>query len=175
MRFNIRFFYELLQILESELNGQRGLSSKVHRVIPWIRHYSAWLLSQSAILAGGTPESSLNLHITNLGSLYARSLNLLRSSFSVTDLPEIEYLLEEDGDAVGFAPLESSGCDRIKQRYYRNGLRKPHWYDKRIKQQQSRDEMFSRIQDIIADGAYLVTQEVVLKSKMPLCNLLTIL
>ena len=180
IRLNMRFLYELLQILQSELHTpqsndeknlgycqQRGLSTKVRRVIPWIRQYSAWLLPQAAILAGGTIDDSLNSQAIELGNLYAQILNQLKVSFNLTNRLSIGYLLEEDGDAIGFVPLDTTGPDHIRQRYYLKDLhtRKPHRHIRGINQSCSTNEMLSRIQDIISDGEYLITQQVNLQLK----------
>ena len=134
----------------------------MRRILPSIRHYSSWLLSQAAILAGGTADSLLNAHIRDFGNLYAHSLNSLIASFKIHELPIINYLLEEDEDTIGFVPLDSSECERMKLRYYEDDLvtRKPRWHDKGVERLHPKKEMLGRIKDLLADGLWLHTQEV---------------
>ena len=177
VRLNVRTFHVLLQKLQLELNRsvrssetagcsekthEHGkLSTKLRRIVLWVRQYSAWLLSQANVLAAASPDSSLNSHAAELGALYARTLELLRSSFIVIDLPSPEYLLEEDEQTIGFLPLDSEH-EHIKERYYIPDYhaRKPHWHDKGIRRLHPTSEMLSRIRDLILDGFYLVRQQV---------------
>ena len=174
---NVRTFCEILRDLQTELNqlvcnsrpsnssedshGSAKLSTKLRRIVPWLRLYSAWLLPQAAILAGATPYLSLNLHAAELGVSFAQVLELLRASFLLSNLPNPDYLLEEDENTVGFLPLDS-GHERIKDRYQYpdTDTRKPHWYDEGVRRLHPTGEMLSRIQDIFLDGFSLVFQGV---------------
>ena len=177
MRLNIKTFSALLRALESglKISGDGGpsaynknqfgsgiVTAKIRRILPNLRHYSSWLVSQAAILAGETADPSLNTLARELGKLYIQVLNLLIVAFPVLDLPSIEYMLEEDEDTIGFVPLDGPYYDHIKLRYYGNDLvtRKPKWHEKGVRRLHSSKEMLGRIRDLVADGLYLHTQEV---------------
>ncbi|KAL9103499.1 MAG: hypothetical protein Q9163_001455 [Psora crenata] len=141
--------------------GSPTVTAKMRRVIPSLRQYSSWLVSQAAILAGQTADASLNALAGDLGKLYIHVLNLLLGAFSVSDLPCIEYMLEEDEETIGFAPLDGPEYERMKRRYYQNDTvsRKPKWHGKGIKRLHPTKEMLGRVGDLLADGLYLHTQD----------------
>ena len=180
MRLNVKTFHALLQILQPELellgiDGPPDFSqdntessefpeamAKARWILPSIRQYSSWLVSQAAILAGETADKLLNVEARELGRVYVQVLNLLVNAFSVLDLPTIEYMLEEDERTIGFMPLDGPEYDRMKCRYYEDDMitRKPRLHDKDIRRREPGIEMQGRIRDIIVDGLYLAKQEV---------------
>lgn len=178
MRTNVRLFCKILQFLQSEFERQASsnsssvtgdasskpgkLSTLIRRVVPWARHYSAWLISQPLVLAGETGDDRFNSYALELGTRFARVLNAFISLFAIHEIENVDYLLEEDEDTVGFLPLDTSVEDRRKSRYYHDDFvtRKPNWHDKGTKRLGSTREALGRIRDIIADGAYVANQEV---------------
>ncbi|KAL9128897.1 MAG: hypothetical protein Q9217_002519 [Psora testacea] len=176
MRLNIGTFSALLHVLESELelsgdNSPRAtnknpsasakLTARVRRVLPSLGQYSSWLISQAAILAGETADASLNASAGELGNLYVRVINLLITVFSISDLPCVDYLLEENEETIGFAPLDGPEYDRMKRRYYVDDFvtRKPKSHDKGVKRLHPPNEMLARVRDLLEDGLYLHSQE----------------
>ena len=143
-------------------NTSARITAVIRRVLPGLRHYSSWLAIRAEILAAPVDEHSLNVQIKELWKNYASTLTLLASTFSVEDLPEIEYILEEDVDVLGFKPLEHE-C-RIR-RYYDeiSATRKPRYYDQGVKVHHCDVEILGRIRDILMDGAKLQLDEVRLK------------
>ena len=168
--------FTLLQVLQPEFEGLVGaetedqdevsstglnqISAVARRVLPGIRHYSSWLTSNTAILINQqTRDNSLSVQIKELWKIYASTLTLLASTFPVSALTAIDYLLDEDEDTLGFKPFEN---ERAQGRYYQPGLavRKPKWHNKGVERQHPNLEMFGRIRDFLAEGLALAVDPV---------------
>ncbi|KAJ6034522.1 hypothetical protein N7499_001727 [Penicillium canescens] len=170
-RINVKTFFTLLQILLVELertasfedsNGKDALPSPdkvtvvARRILPALRHYSSWLLTNSQSLAEQKEEkdSALSIQIKEFWKIYAGTLSLLASSFDVVRLPEIDYLLEEDEESLGFAPLDQ---DATSRRYIGGGdLAKPRMHDLGVERSHPNMEMLYRIREFVIDGLDLV-------------------
>ncbi len=164
----MRTFFALLQVLLPELerfvsedmqsngtafgSGSAKITAVTRRVLPALRQYSSWLLSNAEILVAQVGDNVLNVQIRELWKIYATTLTLLTSTFSVSELPQVEYLLEEDEDTIGFKPLDN---DITKQRYY-DGVnlvvQKPRYHDRGIQRHHPNVEMLGRIRDLLTDG-----------------------
>jgi hypothetical protein len=170
-RINVKTFFTLLQILLVELertasfedsNGKDALPSPdkvtvvARRILPALRHYSSWLLTNSKSLAEQKEEkdSALSIQIKEFWKIYAGTLSLLASSFDVVSLPEIDYLLEEDEESLGFAPLDQ---DATSRRYVGGGDQaKPRMHDLGVERSHPNMEMLYRIREFVIDGLDLV-------------------
>ncbi|OQD88244.1 hypothetical protein PENANT_c004G09597 [Penicillium antarcticum] len=170
-RINVKTFFTLLQILLVELertasfedsNGKDALPSPdkvtvvARRILPALRHYSSWLLTNSQSLAEQKDEkdSALSIQIKEFWKIYAGTLSLLASSFDVVSLPEIDYLLEEDEESLGFAPLDQGATSR---RYVGGGDQaKPRMHDLGVERSHPNMEMLYRIREFVIDGLDLV-------------------
>lgn len=168
-RLNVRTFFALLQVLLPELERSvsddtqdkgSALGSKsvkitavTRRVLPALRQYSSWLLSNAEILlAAQVGDNVLSVQIRELWKIYATTLTLLTSTFIDFKPPHVEYLLDEDEDTVGFKPLDN---ERTKQRYYDEidlVLRKPKYHDRGLQRHHPNMEMLGRIRDLLTDG-----------------------
>ena len=140
-------------------NDHVPLTAKAQRLIPSIRRYSGWLVSQASILNGDTMDAGL---ASELGSLYTKMLNLLALHVP-SEGRQVRYLLEEDEKTLGFLPLDNPNCECARRRYYISGTRliaKPRWYDKDITPRDAIEETQARVHDIIADGLFLQRQRV---------------
>lgn len=168
--------FTLLQVLQPEFEGLAGadtededelsstdlnqISVVARRVLPGARHYSSWLTSNTAILINQqTRDTPLSVQIKELWKIYASTLTLLASTFPVSALTAIDYLLEEDEDTLGFKPFEN---ERAQGRYYQPGLatKKPKWHNKGVERQHPNLEMFGRIRDFLAEGLALAVDPV---------------
>lgn len=134
-------------------------TAKAERMIPSIRQYSGWLVSQASILKGDTMDADL---ASELGRLYTKFLNIL-----AVQVPsggrQVDYLLVEDEKTLGFLPLDNPNCECSRRRYYSDAaglVSKPRWYHKDITRLDSTEETQARTYDIIADGLYLQRQRV---------------
>ncbi|KAF9248326.1 hypothetical protein DTO012A7_1338 [Penicillium roqueforti] len=170
-RINVKTFFTLLQILLVELErtasfedpnskDEMPIPDKVsvvaRRILPALRHYSSWLLTNSKSLVEQKEEkdSALSIQIKEFWKIYAGTLSLLASSFDVVSLPEVDYLLEEDEESLGFAPLDQ---DATSRRYV--GSRdqpKPRMHDLGIERSHPNMEMLYRIREFVIDGLDLV-------------------
>lgn len=130
------------------------------RVLPGLRHYSSWLITNGAILAAGVGDTVLTVQVKELWKTYANALTLLVATFPVSQLPPpVEYLLEEDEDTLGFKPF----INEITQRRYHDeetGYQKPKWHDRGVHRHHPNVEMLGRIRDLLADAMVMHSQEV---------------
>ena len=133
-------------------SGSAKVTAVTRRVLPALRQYSSWLLSNAEILAAQVGDNVLNIQIRELWKIYATTLTLLTSTFLVSEMPQIEYLLDEDEDTVGFKPLDN---EKTKRRYY-NGVNlvshKPKYHDRGIQRHHPNVEMLGRVRDLLTDG-----------------------
>lgn len=165
----------LLQILQTEVerldtndnrtHGNDGnnttttrLTPAARRVLPGLRNYSSWLVSNSALLVARVGDECLNVQIKEMWRIYANSLTLLAATFPAAELPLNEYLLEEDVDTLGFKPFT---VERVRGRYRTDsGQRKPRYHDAGVNRNNEDTEMLGRIRDILTDGLDLVVNQV---------------
>ncbi|KAJ5148800.1 hypothetical protein N7448_000378 [Penicillium atrosanguineum] len=174
-RINVKTFFTLLQILLVELerfaaedsstsskdtlkNGPDKVTVVARRILPALRHYSSWLLTTSDLLVAQKEEkdSILSIQIQEFWKIYAGTLTLLASTFDVVHLPEIDYLLEEDEESLGFAPLDQPATSR---RYLGMGDQiKPRVNDPGVERSHPNEEMLYRIREFVIDGLDLVVR-----------------
>ncbi|KAJ5735946.1 uncharacterized protein N7483_001071 [Penicillium malachiteum] len=169
-RINVKTFFTLLQILLVELerfaveesnskpadNGPDKMTVVARRILPALRHYSSWLLATSDFLIAQKEEkdSALSIQIKEFWKIYAGTLTLLASTFDVVHLPEIDYLLEEDEESLGFAPLDQKANTR---RYYATEDQlKPRVTDPGVERSHPNMEMLYRVREFVIDGLDLV-------------------
>ncbi|KAL1968992.1 hypothetical protein VTN77DRAFT_826 [Rasamsonia byssochlamydoides] len=169
-RINVKTFFTLLQILLAELErlatedsedketqtGSEKVTVVARRVLPALRHYSSWLLTNSASLVAQRQDkdSSLSVQIKEFWKIYANTLTLLASTFDVANLPDVDYLLEEDEETLGFRPLIN---DATSRRYLdAKGQRKPRMVDPGVERNHPNLEMLYRIREFVIDGLDLV-------------------
>ena len=167
--------FTLLQVLQPELDspiisGQEHeadtgakksekITAVARRVLPGLRQYSSWLSCTSALLAAQLGDTTLDVQIKELWKTYANTLTLLAATFSVADLPSIDYLLEEDEDTIGFKPFED---EQKSRRYYDqdSGTRKPPFHAKSVERQHPNVEMLGRVREFLTDGLKLALNDV---------------
>ncbi|KAJ5182745.1 hypothetical protein N7492_000361 [Penicillium capsulatum] len=174
-RINVKTFFTLLQVLLVELerfavedlnskgkpNGPDKVTRVARRILPALRHYSSWLLTTSNFLVAQTEEkdSPLSIQIKEFWKIYANTLTLLASTFDVVHLPEIDYLLEEDEETLGFAPLDQAATSR---RYVgQGGQLKPRVTDPGVERSHPNMENLYRVREFVIDGLELVVRKVI--------------
>lgn len=176
-RFNVSTFFTLLQVLQPELerfavdddamndassrpaNGSDRITAVARRVLPGLRHYSSWLISNTAFLLAQVGDTSLTVQIKEMWKTYANTLTLLAATFPVSALPSVDYLLEEDEDTLGFKPFNN---DRTKKRYFSPDDEKPKlkWHGSGVERHHPNVEMLGRVRDFLIDGLELALDEV---------------
>lgn len=115
-RFNLMTFQSLLKVLARELGepAQEGqdladlsrLSPVVRRVLPHLRQYSSWFLSNMRDLVETRYKSSRRL-LEQVSRTYAQALNLIRGNFDVFAPSPILHLLDEDEKSLSFSPFSA--------------------------------------------------------------------
>jgi hypothetical protein len=167
LRLNVKTFFVLLQVLQPELerlseaddvtkNGDRAaqLSDKItavaRRTLPGLRLYSTWFSRFWQVLNANIAESLTTVDVQELWKAYAATLTLLASSFPVDQLPQEDYMLEEDSDTIGFQPLVSP--DTLKL-WYNGESMKQKWTD--LERNHPNVEMLMRVKDLLIDGLML--------------------
>lgn len=133
-------------------SGSAKMTAVARRVLPALRQYSSWLLSNADILVAQMGDNVLNIQIRELWKIYATALTLLASTFTVAELPQVDYLLDEDEDTIGFKPLDN----QITRRRFYDGINlavlKPKYHDKGIQRHHPNVEMLGRIRGLLTDG-----------------------
>ena len=168
LRLNVKTFFVLLQVLQPELerlseaddvthqNGDnaRQLSDKItavaRRILPGLRLYSTWFARYWQVLNANIADTLTTVDVQELWKAYAATLTLLTSSFPVDQLPQEDYMLEEDTDTIGFQPLISLDTMKV---WYNGDVLKPKWMD--IERNHPNVEMLMRIKDLLIDGLLL--------------------
>ena len=145
---------------ETQPNGPRDKITVItRRLLPAIRQYSIWLVSETDILVATHP-ASVSVYIKELWKMYADVLTGLINLFPVGELPCLDYLLEEDQTTVGFKPLRSpkqnSNCDLYIDS---EGKMKPRHTDQGIERSHPNIEMQARVRDILLCGLALAMRD----------------
>ncbi|KAF1998432.1 hypothetical protein P154DRAFT_252341 [Amniculicola lignicola CBS 123094] len=169
LRLNVKTFFTLLQIFQPELerlsegedvtrqNGdhETHLSDKItavaRRILPGLRLYSAWFARYWHVLNANVADTLTTVEVQELWKAYAGTLTLLASSFPVDQLPQDNYMLEEDTDTIGFQPLISQ--ETTKLWYKDDGTMKEKWTD--LERNHPNIEMLMRVRDLLIDGLHL--------------------
>ena len=115
-RFNLMTFQALLKVLSRELGepAQEGqdladlsrLPVIVRRVLPHLRQYSSWFLSNMRDLVESRYKSSRRL-LLQVSKTYAQALNLLRSNVDVFASSPVLHLLDEDEKSLCFSSFSA--------------------------------------------------------------------
>ncbi|RMD43064.1 hypothetical protein DV735_g2069, partial [Chaetothyriales sp. CBS 134920] len=162
---NIHTFALLLQLLVDELGpattperDEASCSARLtplcRKILPLLRLYSLWLLSTAQFIYE-SKEAIKHPGLDGLFDHYADALNLLLKTFPVKQLPDSEYLLDEDhliSSSIVFSTQAKS--------------RHTHRADGKPKGRRSGEakrpevEMLMRIKDLVKDGLFLVRRSV---------------
>jgi Est1 DNA/RNA binding domain len=164
----------LLQILLPELEqvvaeddelgkipSSRDLSDRIsataRRILACLRQYSSWLVSNASHLVALENHEVVGVQITEFWRIYANALTLLAATFQKSDLPSIDYLLEEDEDTIAFTPFTNS-CT-LSRFYHADGVTlKPRSRDQTVQRYHPSVEMLFRVRGLLEDGVALVTR-----------------
>ncbi len=103
---NMGTFRILLDLLSEELRvveqGNAELSPCTRRLLPLLRLYNGWLLSNVGFLMENQLVGVPMTDFSGFWTVYAKALNLLVAAYRIQDLPQAPYLLDEDQDTVNF-------------------------------------------------------------------------
>lgn len=173
LRLNIKFFSTLLEGYATDLeklSGQdRGsktekkLSHNVtqlaRHVLPCLRLYSIWLLSNAHIVAAQVGDEVLLQTSRQFWATYASVLSTIVTIFPFSELPSVGYQLEEDVDAYAFTPLES---DRSRKLWFdmATGGPKPKFSDPDLPRLDIDTEMLARVRELLVDALILAVDGV---------------
>jgi tetratricopeptide (TPR) repeat protein len=171
LRLNVRMMFMLLQLLAAELDGAthgqdvpdvhnsngtrqpEKISAVTRRILPSLRQYGVWLLNAAPMIVSTVGNAAINIHIKELWSMYCSTLNLLIAAFPLSDLQEVDYLLEEDAATVGFKPLrEAKQCALYNES---DGSLKKRSTDPGVERHHPNIEMLARIRGILRDATVL--------------------
>jgi len=174
-RINVKTFTALLQVFydgmkmvdldatmtdDDEMLASR-LSDITRRVMPVLRYYSAWLLSNVHVLQGLSTDESLRSEINQFWRAYARAIDLVSVVFPIwelEDLPEIAYMLDEDADTIGFKPLQHARTNNLWH-VKETGVLRPRASDLGVMLASQDEEMLIRIRAFLVDGLYLANDD----------------
>ena len=181
-KLNIRMFAAVVEHLGHHMQivmAQPGYHSRaprnrvtdpMHWILPGLRHYSSWLTASFNYLHRPLPNGKffdeLRMDLGRLWNEYAKTLNILVHCFTQEDLgSQLEYLLPEDDEVVGFLPFETK---MLMGRFLDiHNFRKPK--PSVAPREDPEREMLARIQGLITDGMHLGLRPVC--SSSPSCEL----
>lgn len=136
----------------AQQTNMETITAVTRRILPALRQYSTWLVSRAEVINGQEGNSVINVHIKEMWSMYCSTISLLVVAFPPENLPQVEYLLEEDADTVGFKPFRDSElCDL----YTTNGALKARFTDPGIERNHPNIEMLARVRDLLKDAMVL--------------------
>jgi hypothetical protein len=129
------------------------------RILPVLRQYSTWLVSETRILVATHP-ASVSVYIKELWKMYADVATGLATLFAKTDIPMLDYLLEEDQTTVGFKPLRDPDLP-LEANLYTDGrgLLKARCTDPGVERSHPNVEMQARVRDILLCGVTLASRD----------------
>ena len=170
LRLNVATFTTLHQVFQPELEravGERtateddveNLTAIGRRMLPSLRLYSTWLQVNHQTLVNQHAGTAISVLIKQLWQTYANTLSLLAATFSMKNVPVLDYLLEEDDDTLGFEPFSQV-----------NGSMTVNWRDQLRGEQDHvhpNEEVLARIHFLLEDGRKLCLKEVCIVSRSP--------
>ena len=137
------------------------LSVIARRLLPSLRLYTAWLLPITNLLDGLSSDETLSGAIELFWPIYAKVIDLVAATFPIwdlEDLPEIDYMLEEDADTLGFKPLADPKNNKIWYETATGNL-KARFSDVGVKRASAKGEKLLRVKDFLASGLYLANDD----------------
>ncbi|KIW70992.1 hypothetical protein, variant 1 [Phialophora macrospora] len=158
--FNVKAFSLLLELVLEELqrlaesfgdpadNPPVEVPPITRRTLSHLRLYSGWLLTTVQYLLA---SSELASQMQRLWRLYTGALNLLLRLFPPSDA-EIEYLLKEDTETLGFSAFS---LFVRATRFRRSSQFKPMYTEASFGPQIPKKEMLFRIKEFIRDAMFL--------------------
>lgn len=124
------------------------------KVLPTLRLCGAWLLANPHIVAASIVGDALRTETDGLWAVFTRTLNLMASAFTMTQLPELSYQLQEDVESTGFMPLICERTDELSS-VKATSLNQPRYSDRDTKRLKPDMEMLGRIREFMIDGLVL--------------------
>lgn len=135
------------------------ISATARRILPCLRHYSSWLVSNASHLVALEDHDFVGIQVRGFWRTYADALTLLAAIFSKSELPNVEYLLGEDEDTIAFTPFAHPSTSR---RYFQTDrpTQRPRSSDQGVQRHHPSVEMLFRIRGLLEDGIALAAEEV---------------
>ncbi|CAD0039861.1 unnamed protein product [Aureobasidium pullulans] len=168
-KLNVKYFTAILDVYFEDLEHHMqehsdpkflidNITDLARHVLPALRLYSTWLLSNAHIVAARVGDEPIQKAMDRFWSIYARALSLMAFNFSFRELTEVPYQLEEDVDAFGLMPLDS---DRSRKLWLNaaTGQAKPKYNDEGVKRLSNDQEMLGRVRELLFDALLLAVDK----------------
>ncbi|KAI9709056.1 MAG: hypothetical protein M1820_003502 [Bogoriella megaspora] len=136
----------------------KPITPRARLLLSLARVCSAWLLRNYS----ETQDRPADTHEKSAWRAYATLLSVFASRFPANELPTADYMLEEDEETFGFAPLRNEKL--IRRWETRSGLRKTS-YSLQDSRHSEEVEALVRVRDILTDGLMMVSEGKGLKLK----------
>lgn len=136
------------------------------RILPLLRTYSAWLLSNARYLSHC--EDAEVTH--DFWDTYTKCLSRLIDVFSIREIADIPHLLQEDEDTLAFTGMEQKAI-QLHFNDHAGGMKPARSAAKHSDADKSVPEMLYRVKSLITDAIYLYKHKV--RSRVCLQSLIT--
>jgi Est1 DNA/RNA binding domain len=143
----------------SSKDPSKRFSATARRILPGLRQYSTWLISNVSHLLALEHHEFLSVQVVEFWRVYAKSLDLLAATFQMSELPQLDYLLDEDEDTIAFVPFANASASR---RYFQPGgiTLKRRARDQGVERDHPSVKLLFRVRGILEDGIDLATRQV---------------
>lgn len=177
LRLNVRWILVISRLLQSELEefvkaappadksqfesdgkasaDPEGFSVFTETALPLARIYTAWVYIYRADIVNY--QQHLGPYVFEMYRALAQTLTTVARQFTGTSMAPSPYLLTEDVVALGMKPFDDPNLPamcRLQHEADKNNL-KPHLEDSGLSRNTARDEMLSRIYDLMGCGLSL--------------------
>ncbi|PNS15227.1 Protein SMG7 [Sphaceloma murrayae] len=159
-RLTVRTLTALLRALEKQLslpspqhaNGRahshplaRLVSPEIQTILPALRIYQYYLLSNRQFLLADEPDSLNGQAAQEFWTTFARVSSRIANTFPLAQLPEVRYPLAEDVDAIAFGPVVSKATAEMWTNVDGSPSSRPG--DQGVNRESASVEMLSRLRD----------------------------
>ena len=144
--------------LEPPPESMSRTTPTARRILPLLRIYSAWLLSNARYLSHCEDEEVTH----NFWNTYTKCLSRLVEIFSIIEIADIPYLLQEDEDTLAFTGMEQKAI-QLHFTDQAGSMKSARSAIKTSEADNSASEMLYRVKSLITDAIYLYRHKVRIK------------
>ena len=152
--------------LEPPTESMSRITPTARRILPLLRTYSAWLLSNARYLSHCEDEEVTH----NFWNTYTKCLSRLVDVFSIREIADIPYLLQEDEDTLAFTGMEQIAI-QLHFADQAGSMKSARSAVKHSEANKLAPDMLYRVKGLITDAIYLYRHKV--RTRVCLQSLIT--